>query len=143
MLGMDISPAYAHITVHDYDEALGFYRDVLGLEVAHDVGGGAQRWVTLSAPGQAGRAGTQVVLSSAHAGRSAEDGDTLLALLTKGALDPVVFVVKDLDTTFEAVRASGAEVMQEPVTQPWGPRDAAFRDPAGNMVRFNEFNESE
>ena len=131
---MDISLKYSHITVHDYDDALGFYRDVLGFEVGGDVGQDAQRWVTLDT----GHDGVQIVLSSAHAGRSPEDGDTLMALLTKGALDPIVFTVKDLDATFESVRASGAEVLQEPIKQPWGPRDAAFRDPSGNMVRFNE-----
>ena len=132
---MELSLTYSHITVHDYDEALGFYRDVLGLDVANDVGNGVQRWVTLNPPGPGG---VQIVLSGPHAGRSKEDGDALLALLTKGALDPIVFTVKDLDATFETVRASGAEVMQEPVTQAWGPRDAAFRDPSGNMVRFNQ-----
>ena len=131
---MDISLTYSHITVHDYDQALGFYRDVLGFGVANDVGGGEQRWVTLDP----GAGGVQIVLSGPHAGRSKEDGDTLLALLTKGALDPIVFTVKDLDATFESVRASGAEVLQEPIKQSWGPRDAAFRDPSGNMVRFNE-----
>lgn len=133
-MDMDISLTYSHITVHDYDQALGFYRDVLGFDVAGDVGKGAQRWVTLDT----GHEGVQIVLSSAHSGRSAEDGDSLLALLTKGALDPIVFTVKDLDATFEAVRGSGAEVLQEPIRQSWGPRDAAFRDPSGNMVRFNE-----
>ena len=131
---MDISLKYSHITVHDYDEALGFYRDVLGFDVTQDVGGDKQRWVTLDT----GQDGVQIVLSGPHAGRSQEDGDALLALLTKGALDPIVFTVKNLDATFETVRAAGAEVLQEPIKQSWGPRDAAFRDPSGNMLRFNE-----
>ena len=72
-----------------------------------------------------------------HAGRSQADGDALQELLAKGVLPMLVFRTDDLDATFETVRASGAEVLQEPIDQPWGLRDCAFRDPAGNMVRFS------
>ena len=72
------------------------------------------------------------MLVEPHAGRPSEDGDALLALLTKGSLNAVLFRTTDLDATFEKVRASGAEVLQEPMDQPWGARDCAFRDPSGN-----------
>lgn len=82
--------------------------------------------------------GVEIVLSEPHAGRSKADGDSLQELLTKGVLGPIVFRSDDVDTLFEKVRASGAEVMQEPIDQPWGPRDCAFRDPSGNMVRISQ-----
>ncbi|MFG2884105.1 VOC family protein [Streptomyces sp. NPDC048297] len=132
---MSIALQYCHITVNDPDESLGFYRDALGLEVRNDVASGGFRWVTL---GSRDQPGLEIVLSEPHAGRSAADGDALQELLTKGVLPNVVFQVGDLDAAFEKVRASGAEVMQEPMEQPWGPRDCAFRDPSGNMVRLNE-----
>lgn len=132
---MNISLQYSHITVTDLDESLAFYRDVLGLEVRNDVGSDGHRWVTL---GSAAQPELELVLSVPHAGRSRADGDTLQELLTKGVLPNIVFRTDDLDGTFEAVRASGAEVLQEPVVQPWGPRDCAFRDPSGNVVRFNQ-----
>ncbi|MEV0200416.1 VOC family protein [Nonomuraea sp. NPDC050691] len=132
---MTIALKYCHITVNDVDEALGFYRDALGLEVRNDVASGGFRWVTLGSPDQAD---PEFVLSEPHAGRSPADGDALQELLTKGVLPMIVFSTDDLDATFERVRASGAEVLQEPIDQPWGPRDCAFRDPSGNLVRFNQ-----
>ncbi|HEX6933393.1 MAG TPA: VOC family protein [Streptosporangiaceae bacterium] len=132
---MTIALQYCHITVNDVDEALGFYRDALGLEVRNDVASGEFRWVTLGSPDQPG---VEIVLSEPHAGRSQADGDALQELLTKGVLPMTIFRVSDLDATFEKVRASGAEVLQEPIDQPWGPRDCAFRDPSGNMVRINQ-----
>ncbi|MEU7067549.1 VOC family protein [Streptomyces sp. NPDC053429] len=132
---MNISLQYCHITVNDVDEALGFYRDALGLEVRNDVASGDHRWVTLGSPAQPG---LEIVISEPHAGRSQADGDALQELLTKGVLPMVVFRTDDLDATFEKVRASGAEVLQEPIDQPWGPRDCAFRDPSGNLVRINQ-----
>jgi uncharacterized glyoxalase superfamily protein PhnB len=80
----------------------------------------------------------EIFLCPPHAGRSKDDGDALQQLLTKGVLPVIVFRTDDLDATFEAVRGAGAEVLQEPIVQPWGPRDCAFRDPSGNMVRFNQ-----
>lgn len=132
---MNISLQYSQITVNDLDESLAFYRDALGMEVRNDVGSDGHRWVTL---GSAVQSGVELVLSEPHAGRSRDDGDALQRLLTKGALPVIVFRTDDVDATFEAVRASGAEVLQEPIDQPWGPRDCAFRDPSGNMVRFNQ-----
>jgi catechol 2,3-dioxygenase-like lactoylglutathione lyase family enzyme len=132
---MTISLQYCNITVNDLEESLAFYRDALGLEVHNDVAQGGFRWVTLGSPDQPG---LEIVLSEPHAGRSQADGDSLQQLLTKGVLPIIVFRTDDLDSLFEKVRASGAEVLQEPMVQPWGPRDCAFRDPSGNMVRINQ-----
>src|SRR6188508_119534 len=106
------------------DEALGFYRDALGLEVRNDVPAGGFRWVTVGAPGQ----DVDIVLFQPHGGRSQVEGDALLSLVTKGSLQAAIFRTDDLDVTFEKVRASGAEVLQEPADRPWGARDCAFRD---------------
>ena len=112
----------------------GFYRDALGLEVRNDVKAGEFRWVTVGAPGQ----DVDIVLSQPHGGRSQAEGDALLALVTQGSLQAAIFRTDDLDATFEKVRASGAEVLQEPASQPWGVRDCAFRDPSGNLVRIQQ-----
>jgi len=132
---MTIALRYCHVTVNDLDESLGFYRDALGLEVGNDVASGGFRWVTLGSPDQPG---VEIVLSEPHAGRSEADGDALQELLIKGVLPMTIFSVDDLDTAFERARAFGAEVLQEPIDQPWGPRDCAFRDPSGNMVRISQ-----
>jgi catechol 2,3-dioxygenase-like lactoylglutathione lyase family enzyme len=132
---MTISLQYTNITVNDVDEAIPFYRDGLGLEVRNDVASGGFRWVTL---GSDGAQSAEIVLSVPHAGRSQADGDALQELLTKGSLPLLVFRTDDLDGLFERLEASGAEVLQEPVKQPWGPRDCAFRDPSGNTVRIAE-----
>ncbi|GAB2637492.1 VOC family protein [Nocardia goodfellowii] len=126
---------YLQVTVTDIDESLAFYRDALGLELVNDLGSGDKRWVTLSSPAQPG---LEYVLSRPHAGRTQEDGDALQTLLTKGILPMLVFTTDDLDATFERVRAAGAEVLQEPVDRPWGPRDSAFRDPSGTTVRIQQ-----
>ncbi|MFN8024530.1 MAG: VOC family protein [Acidimicrobiales bacterium] len=131
---MTISVSTVFIPVHDPEAALGFYRDGLGLEVRNDVSKGEFRWVTVGAPGQA----VDIVLSQPHGGRSQADGDALLTLVTKGALQAAIFAVDDLDATFERLRASGAEVLQEPMSQPWGARDCAFRDPSGNLLRIKQ-----
>ncbi|WP_108668012.1 VOC family protein [Euzebya rosea] len=132
---MSIALRYSHLTVTDPEAALAFYRDGLGLEVHNDVSSNGHRWITLGSPDQPG---TEVVLSDPHGGRSEADGDTIAELVTKGVLGMVVFRTDDLDKVFETVEATGAEVLQEPADQPWGPRDCAFRDPAGNMVRIEQ-----
>ena len=129
---MTVTVSAMFIPVHDPDEALVFYRDALGLEVRNDVAAEGFRWVTVVAPGQ----DVNIVLSQPHGGRSPAEGDALLALVTQGSIQAAIFSADDLDTTFEKVRASGAEVLQEPVSQPWGARDCAFRDPSGNLVRI-------
>ncbi len=132
---MTIALQYCNITVNDIDESLPFYRDGLGLSVVNDVSNGPYRWLSFGVPGQEGLA---ITLSVPHAGRSEQDGDALQELLAKGSLPFLVFAVDDLDATYERVLATGAEVLQEPIDQPWGPRDCAFRDPSGNTVRFNQ-----
>lgn len=129
---MTVTVSTMFIPVHDTEAALGFYRDALGLEVRNDVAKGEFRWVTVGAPGQE----VDIVLSHPHGGRSESDGDALLTLVTKGSIQAAIFRAEDLDATFERVRASGAEVLQEPKSQPWGARDCAFRDPSGNLVRI-------
>jgi catechol 2,3-dioxygenase-like lactoylglutathione lyase family enzyme len=130
---MTVAVSTMFIPVHDPEEALRFYRDVLGFEVRNDVKRGEFRWVTIGAPGQ----GVDVVLSQPHGGRSREDGDALLELVTKGSIQAAILSASDLDETFERVRASGcAEVLQEPKSQPWGARDCAVRDPSGNLIRI-------
>ena len=130
---MTIALQYTNITVNDVDESLAFYRDALGLAVQNDVASGDYRWVTLGSDAQPGLG---IVLSEPHAGRSQADGDAMQELLTKGVLPMLVFSTDNLDATFERARQTGAEVLQEPIDQPWGPRDSAFRDPSGNTVRI-------
>lgn len=130
-----ISVQYIPVTVLDVDEALTFYRDGLGLAVVSDVANAGFRWVSLAVPGQEG---LNLVLSVPGAGRSDEDAQALAELVTKGTLGGLVLSVDELDPLFESLSASGAEVLQEPMDQPWGPRDCAFHDPTGNMVRINQ-----
>jgi catechol 2,3-dioxygenase-like lactoylglutathione lyase family enzyme len=132
---MDLSLSHCFVTVHDPDEALAFYRDVLELELRSDVSSEGFRWLTLSPRTQPE---IEIVLVETHAGRPKADGDALLAILTKGSLNGLILRTPDLDATFEKIRAAGAEVLQEPADQPWGVRDCAFRDPSGNMIRINE-----
>ena len=132
---MTITINNTFLTVHDKDIALTFYRDALGLQLVGDVERGGSFWATLSLPDQPG---VNIVLSDPHGGRSQEDGDAMAKLMAKGVLNGVSFAVSDLEETFEKVRASGADVMQEPTDQPWGARDCAFRDPSGNMIRINQ-----
>jgi catechol 2,3-dioxygenase-like lactoylglutathione lyase family enzyme len=132
VVGMAITLASTFIPVHDPDAALLFYRDALGLEVRNDVAAGGFRWVTVGAEGQ----DVDIVLFQPHGGRSQAEGDALLALVTQGSIQAAIFRSDDLDTTFEKIRASGAEVLQEPTSQPWGAKDCAFRDPSGNLVRI-------
>ncbi|MFB7892356.1 VOC family protein [Microbacterium sp. NPDC056044] len=132
----NIALAYSPITVDDVDAAIPFYRDGLGLEVVNDVAYDGHRWVSFGFPGQPG---LSLVVSDPTAGRSPEDGDSLQRLVVKGSgPGPYVFTTTDLDATFEKLREFGAEVLQEPKEQGWGPRDAAFRDPAGNHIRINQ-----
>src|SRR5262245_45139170 len=129
---MPVTASTMFIRVHDPDEALTFYRDALGLEVSNDVASDGFRWVTVGDPDQ----NVDIVLFQPHGGLSQSEGDALLALVTQGSLQAAIFRTDDLDATFEQVRASGAEVLQEPASQPWGARDCAFRDPSGNLVRI-------
>lgn len=133
---MTVSLSGVHVLVDDPDAALSFYRDTLGLTVRNEVARDGFRWVVLVTDSQPE---IQIVLSQPHAGRSKEDGDAIAALLAKGALGMVNFRADNLDATFDKLAtAPGAEVLQEPASQPWGVRDAAMRDPAGNMVRIEQ-----
>jgi catechol 2,3-dioxygenase-like lactoylglutathione lyase family enzyme len=129
---MAITVSTMFIPVHDPEEALTFYRDGLGLEVRNDVASDGFRWITVGAPGQ----DVEIVLSQPHGGRSQAEGDALLTLVTQGSIQAAIFRSDDLDATFDKLQAAGAEVLQEPVSQPWGARDCAFRDPSGNLVRI-------
>jgi catechol 2,3-dioxygenase-like lactoylglutathione lyase family enzyme len=135
---MDLTLSRCFVQVHDPDLALAFYRDALGLElrndVAREIARESFRWITV---GAASQPDVEIVLTNYVNGGPA-DGDALAALLAKGALNGVHFHTHDLDATFEKVRASGAEIVQEPAEQPWGVRDCAFRDPAGNLIRIDE-----
>ena len=131
---MAVTLTTTFIPVHDPDAALGFYRDGLGLEVRNDVARDGFRWVTVGAPGQ----DVSIVLFQPHGGRSEAEGDALLTLVTQGSLQAALFQAEDLDATFDALQASGAEVLQEPADQPWGVRDCALRDPSGNLVRISQ-----
>jgi predicted enzyme related to lactoylglutathione lyase len=134
---MDIKLSQCFIAVDDHDTALAFYRDVLGFEVRNDVGFEGMRWVTVGSPSQPD---VEIVLEPPLADPNASPADrqTMAELLAKGLLRGVIFRTDDCDATFERIRAAGAEVLQEPIDQPYGVRDCAFRDPAGNMLRFNQ-----
>ncbi|RPF21571.1 VOC family protein [Myceligenerans xiligouense] len=131
------------ITIHhtflphtDPDESLAFYRDILGFEVRNDVGGGAMRWITVGPPGS----GTSVVLTppAADPGITEDERRTIAEMMAKGTYATLVLATPDIDDAFDRIQAAGAEVVQEPVDQPYGIRDCAFRDPAGNHIRLNE-----
>jgi predicted enzyme related to lactoylglutathione lyase len=131
---MTIRLAHCFLAVDDHDAAIAFYRDVLGLEVRNDVGYESMRWVTLGSPSQ----DVELVLEPPCAEASPEDRETITALMAKGLFGRLVFTTDDCDATFEQIQAAGADVVQEPMDQPYGVRDCAFRDPAGNMLRFNQ-----
>jgi len=134
---MTVSLSHCFLIVHDYEAALAFYRDVLGLEVRNDVTFEENRWLTLAGAGEPGvEIGLEIPGYFPHT--SPEDRQATADLLAKGLLPGVIFRTDDCDKTFEKVRAAGADVIQEPIDQPYGVRDCAFRDPSGNMVRFSE-----
>ncbi|MEV0681771.1 VOC family protein [Actinosynnema sp. NPDC050436] len=131
---MSIKFSHTFIHVHDQDAALAFYRDVLGLEVRDDAPFDSWRWLSVGPPSQPD---VELVLCAPEMGRSPQDAEVVRSLMAKGALDSVIFQVDDLDGTFERIRATGAEVVQEPIDQFYGARDCAFRDPSGNQIRFS------
>jgi catechol 2,3-dioxygenase-like lactoylglutathione lyase family enzyme len=131
---MDVTFTTCFLQVNDPDLALAFYRDVLGLEVRNDVARDDLRWITVGSPAQPG---VSIVITNYLSGRP-EDADAIAALIAKGALNGLHFQTPDLDATFEKVRASGAEIVQEPTEQFWGAKDFAVRDPSGNLVRIDQ-----
>jgi len=128
---MPLTVSAMFIPVKDPDAALGFYRDALGLVVRADVSNGGFRWVTVGAPTK-----TSTSSCSSRTVSSQAEGDALLSLVLQGSLQAAIFRSDDLDATFEQVRASGAEILEEPADRPWGARDCAVRDPSGNLVRI-------
>ncbi len=123
---------------HDDPEAsLAFYRDTLGFEVRNDVGYGGMRWITFGAPDQPG---TSIVLTppAADPGVTDDERRTIAEMMAKGTYAVIILATADLDGTFTRLQAGDAEVVQEPTEQPYGVRDCAFRDPAGNLIRIQE-----
>jgi predicted enzyme related to lactoylglutathione lyase len=131
---MDLTVSTCFVLVHDPDLALGFYRDALGLELRNDVARDKFRWITV---GAAAQPDVSIVLTN-YLNGSPADHEALAALAAKGALNGVYFRTDDLDAAFKQVSEAGAEIVQEPTEQPWGTRDFAVRDPAGNMVRVDQ-----
>jgi catechol 2,3-dioxygenase-like lactoylglutathione lyase family enzyme len=134
---MDITIHASFLPHDDPEAALAFYRDTLGFEVRNDVGYDGMRWITV---GPVGQPSTAIVLQppAADPGVTDEERQVIVEMMAKGTYAGISLSTSDLDGVFERVRASGAEVMQEPTDQPYGVRDCAFRDPAGNMIRINE-----
>lgn len=134
---MNLTIHYTFLPHNDADASLVFYRDTLGFELRNDVGYGGMRWLTLGPPDQPG---TSLVLEppAADPGITEDERRTITEMMAKGTYARLVLGTPDLDGTFDKVQASGAEVAQEPTDQPYGVRDCAFRDPAGNLIRINE-----
>ncbi|CRK59413.1 putative lyase [Alloactinosynnema sp. L-07] len=134
---MDITIHSSFLPQDDPDAALAFYRDTLGFEVRNDVGYQGMRWITV---GPVGQPNTSIVLHppAANPGITDDERATIAEMMAKGTYAGINLATKDLDSLFERLQAGDAEVVQEPTDQPYGVRDCAFRDPAGNMVRIQE-----
>jgi predicted enzyme related to lactoylglutathione lyase len=134
---MDLSIHSSFLPQDDPDAAIAFYRDALGFEVRMDVGHAGMRWITVGPPGQPG---TSVVLYPPEAtpGLTDDERRTIGDMMAKGTYGSLLLATPDLDEAFAKIEATGAEVVQEPTDQPYGVRDSAFRDPAGNLVRSQE-----
>ncbi len=134
---MDITIHGSFLPHTDPEASLAFYRDALGFEVRLDVGKGALRWITV---GPAGQPDTSIVLSPPAVGPGYTDDErrTIAEMMAKGTYGALLLATHDLDGAFAKVEASGAEVVQEPTDQPYGIRDCAFRDPAGNLIRIQQ-----
>jgi len=134
---MDITIHTSFLPHDDPEASLAFYRDTLGFEVRNDVGSGKMRWITVC---PASQPDTCILLAppAADPGITDDERRTITEMMAKGTYGWIMLATKDLDGTFERLQAGDAEVVQEPTEQPWGARDCAFRDPAGNLVRINE-----
>ena len=134
---MSVIIAAAFLPADDPEKSLGFFRDALGFEVRQDVGKGTMRWLTV---GPKGQPGTSIVLAppGADPGITEDEKRTITEMMAKGTYAILLLATKDLDGTFEQLQASSAEIVQEPIEQPYGVRDCAVRDPAGNMIRIQE-----
>jgi catechol 2,3-dioxygenase-like lactoylglutathione lyase family enzyme len=134
---MDITIHSTFLPHDDPEASVAFYRDTLGFEVRNDVGQGAMRWITV---GPAGQPGTSIVLHppAVDPGITDDERRTISEMMAKGTYGIIVLATHDLDGVFQRLQASDAEIVQEPIAQPWGIRDCALRDPAGNLIRINE-----
>jgi catechol 2,3-dioxygenase-like lactoylglutathione lyase family enzyme len=137
MTAMDFTIHVTFLPHDDPDTSLAFYRDTLGFEVRNDVGYGGMRWITV---GPADQPDTSLVLQPPFAdpGITADERRTIVEMMAKGTYARIILATADLDGAFARLQASGAEVVQEPTEQPYGVRDCAFRDPAGNLIRVQE-----
>ena len=137
MTAMDITIHTTFLPHDDPEASVAFFRDTLGFEVRTDVGEGTMRWITVGPPGQPE---TCILLGppAADPGVTDEERRTIREMMAKGTYGWIMLATKDLDGAFERVQAGDAEVVQEPTEQPWGMRDCAFRDPAGNLIRIQE-----
>ncbi len=134
---MDITIHTTPLPHDDPEASVAFYRDTLGFEVRQDVGSGKMRWITV---GPAGQPETSILLAppAVDPGITDDERRTIAEMMAKGTYGWILLATKDLDAVFEKVQAGDAEVVQEPTLQPYGIRDCAFRDPAGNLVRIQE-----
>ena len=134
---MDITIHASFLPQNDPEASLAFYRDTLGFEVRNDVGHNGMRWITV---GPVGQPGTSLVLypPQASPGVTEDERRTISEMMAKGTFAMLLLAAKDLDATFERLQASDAEIVQEPTDQPYGVRDCAVRDPAGNMIRIQQ-----
>ena len=134
---MDITIQSSFLPHSDPEASVAFYRDALGFEVRLDVGYGGMRWITV---GPVDQPNTSIVLypPGADPGTTDDERRTVAEMMAKGTYATIVLSTNDVDGTFERLQATGAEVVQEPIDQPYGVRDCAFRDPAGNQIRINQ-----
>ncbi len=134
---MDITIHSSFLPHDDPDASLAFYRDTLGFEVRNDVGKGKMRWITV---GPVGQPGTNIVLDppGANPGITDDERRTIAEMMAKGTYAMLLLATEDLDGTFERLQAGDTEIVQEPTEQPYGVRDCAVRDPAGNLIRIQE-----
>jgi catechol 2,3-dioxygenase-like lactoylglutathione lyase family enzyme len=134
---MDVTIAASFLPHTDPDASVAFYRDVLGFEVRNDVGRGTMRWITVGPPGQPE---TSIVLHppAVDPGITDDERRTVTEMMAKGTYGIVILATRELDGTFARLQERDVEVVQEPIDQPYGIRDFAIRDPAGNLVRINQ-----
>ena len=137
MISMDITIHASFLPHNDADASLSFYRDTLGFEVRNDVGYNGLRWITV---GPSDQSGTSIVLypPTASPGVTDDERRTIAEMMAKGTYAMMLLATRNLDATFERIQASGAEIVEEPTQQPYGVRDCAVRDPAGNLLRVQE-----
>lgn len=134
---MEITIYSAFLPQDDPDAARAFYGDTLGFEIRNDVGYNDMHWITVGPPGQPG---TGIVLypPGADPGVTDDERKTITEMMAKGTFAMLTLATPDLDATFEQLQAGDVEIVQEPTEQPYGIRDCAIRDPAGNLIRINE-----